>query len=229
MSSQHQPQVRPLPERIYAPAREPFLVVLHRDADILVIDKPSGLLTVPGKDPALADCVAARALSLDPDARIVHRLDMDTSGVLVLALHPAAQRHLGLQFERRHVAKTYVARVAGSVGEDSGTIDLPLRCDWPNRPRQMVDPQQGRPARTHWSVIAREPDATRLLLEPVTGRSHQLRVHMCALGHPILGDPLYGSAESREAAPRLHLHAASLTLHHPEGGKRITFSSPCPF
>lgn len=229
MSSQHQPQVRPLPERIYAPAREPFLVVLHRDADILVIDKPSGLLTVPGKDPALADCVAARALALHPEARIVHRLDMDTSGVLVLAMNPTAHRHLGLQFERRHVAKTYVARVAGNIGEDGGTIDLPLRCDWPNRPRQMVDPHQGRPARTHWSVLSREPDATRLLLEPVTGRSHQLRVHLCALGHPILGDPLYGNAESQHAAPRLQLHAASLTLHHPEGGKRITFSSPCPF
>lgn len=233
MSSPQQPQTRPetqpLPERVYAPDREPFLVVLYCDDDILVVDKPSGLLTVPGKDPALADCVAARALSLYPQSRIVHRLDMDTSGVLVLAMNPAAHRHLGLQFERRHVSKTYLARVAGCPAEDGGTVDLPLRCDWPNRPRQMVDHQEGRSAVTHWRALERERHATRVQLEPVTGRSHQLRVHMCAIGHPILGDPLYGPLESQQAASRLQLHAQSLTLHHPCGGERKTFSAPCPF
>lgn len=223
------PEIPPLPDRVYAPPREPLLVVLHRDEHLLVVDKPSGLLSVPGKQPDLADCVAARALELHPDARVVHRLDMDTSGVLALALNAAAHRHLGLQFERRHVAKTYVARVAGRIDGEDGTVDLPLRCDWPNRPRQIVDHDAGRAARTRWRVLAREGDATRVLLEPETGRSHQLRVHMLALGHPILGDPLYGTPASRAGAARLQLHAESLTLRHPDGGAAIRFEAPCPF
>lgn len=219
----------PLPDRVYAPPREPLLVVLHHDPDLLVVDKPSGLLSVPGKHPRLADCVAARAALLYPDARIVHRLDMDTSGVMVLALNAPAHRHLGLQFERRHVSKAYVARVAGHVAQDRGTIDLPLCTDWPNRPRQMVDHEAGRAALTNWRVLEREEHATRVLLEPLTGRSHQLRVHMRELGHPILGDPLYGTPGSQNGAARLQLHAESLTIRHPNGGAPTTFTSSCPF
>lgn len=220
---------RPPAPRPYAPPRSPVLTVVHADDDILVLDKPSGLLTVPGKSEDLADCLMARAQARFPDARIVHRLDMDTSGIIVLALTPHAHRHLGLQFERRHVFKHYEARVWGHMAADCGTIDLPLACDWPNRPRQHVDPLGGRRARTDWSVIGREPDSTRLRLDPLTGRSHQLRVHMLSLGHPILGDPLYAQEEALRAAGRLQLHAASLAIRHPTGGRRCRFTSPCPF
>jgi tRNA pseudouridine32 synthase/23S rRNA pseudouridine746 synthase len=216
--------------RPYQPPTEPGLAVVHADAHLLVLDKPCGLLTVPGKGPELADCLAARAAARFAGARIVHRLDMDTSGLVVLAMTGEAHRHLGLQFERRHVAKTYVARVAGHVAEDSGVIELPLRCDWPNRPLQMVDHEEGRAAVTRYEVLARAADGTsRLALYPLTGRSHQLRVHLLALGHPILGDPFYGDAASRAAAARLQLHAERLELHHPQGGGRVAFHAPCPF
>jgi tRNA pseudouridine32 synthase/23S rRNA pseudouridine746 synthase len=216
--------------RVYAPPTAPFLAVVHADDDILVLDKPCGLLTVPGKSAELADCVASRAAARHPGARIVHRLDMDTSGLLVLAMNPAAHRHLGLQFERRHVNKTYVARVAGHLRADAGTIDLPLSCDWPNRPRQMVDHESGRGAVTHYQVMERAADGTtRVQLSPVTGRSHQLRVHMLALGHPILGDPLYATGTALTAADRLQLHAATLEIRHPVGGARLRFDAPAPF
>lgn len=213
---------------VYAPPADgPGL--LHRDAHILVADKPAGLLSVPGKGDDRADCAIERLRGAFPDILLVHRLDLDTSGVMVFALTRAAQRHLGLQFERRQVRKTYVARVAGDVAEAVGTVDLPLAVDWPNRPRQMVDHAHGRPALTRWRVARRERDATRLRLFPETGRSHQLRVHMAAIGHPILGDPLYGTTASRAAAARLQLHAESLRLRHPDGGRGMTFRSPCPF
>jgi tRNA pseudouridine32 synthase / 23S rRNA pseudouridine746 synthase len=198
---------------------------LHEDGHLLVLDKPSGLLTVPAKPPGPADCLEARLAVARPGALLVHRLDRDTSGVIVFARTRLAQRHLGWQFERRQVAKTYVARVAGQVAGEQGRIDLPLACDWPNRPRQMVR-ADGKPAVTDWEVIAREPAATRLRLRPLTGRSHQLRVHLAELGHPILGDPLYGDAAS---APRLQLHAESIAFRHPDGGGRVAFSVPAPF
>lgn len=203
--------------------------VLYRDDDIIVLDKPSGLLSVPGKGEAHRDCVEARIRADHPEARIVHRLDMDTSGLLVMAMNGAAHRHLGLQFERRHVEKTYQARVWGEIATESGAIDLPLRCDWPNRPRQMVDPENGRPAHTRWRVLAQDGMTTRLLLFPKTGRSHQLRVHMLALGHPILGDNLYAHERALEAADRLCLHAESLAFFHPSGGRRLAFHAKCPF
>jgi tRNA pseudouridine32 synthase/23S rRNA pseudouridine746 synthase len=202
------------------------LPLLHADAHLLLLDKPSGLLTVPAKPPGEQDCLEARARAAAPGALLVHRLDRDTSGVIVLARSRLAQRHLGWQFERRQVAKTYVARVAGEVREEEGTIDLPLICDWPNRPRQMVCHIRGKPARTGWRVIAREPAATRLELTPLTGRSHQLRVHLAALGHPILGDPLYGDAA---AAGRLQLHATRLGFRHPDGGAWSEWTAPPPF
>lgn len=212
----------------YAPPDTP-LEVIHRDHALLVVDKPAGLLSVPGKGAHLADCLIARVQAAFPEALLVHRLDRDTSGVMVFALSPAAQRHLGLQFERRHVRKTYLARVAGHLAEETGTVDLPLAVDWPNRPRQKVDPERGRPAQTDWRVIRREADGTtRLRLYPHTGRSHQLRVHMAAIGHPILGDPLYAEGAARDH-PRLMLHSESLRLRHPDGGKGMTFSAKGPF
>lgn len=213
---------------IYRPPDAP-LQVLHQDDALLVVNKPSGLLSVPGKAVEHRDCVELRLRAAFPEALLVHRLDMDTSGVMVFARSKAAQRHLGLQFERRKVAKTYLARVDGVLAEDSGNIDLPLIVDWPNRPLQMVDPARGKPARTDWQVLAREARATRVELHPLTGRSHQLRVHMQALGHPILGDRFYGSPAVIAAADRLQLHARTLEIHHPDGGARIRFEAPAPF
>lgn len=214
---------------IYTPPDTP-LSVIYRDHAILVADKPAGLLSVPGKGEHLADCLLSRVQAAFPEALLVHRLDRDTSGVMIFALTPQAQRHLGLQFEKRQTRKTYVARVAGHVAEDTGTVDLPLIVDWPNRPKQKVDFTEGRPAQTDWRVVRREADGTtRLRLYPLTGRSHQLRVHMREIGHPILGDPFYAEGPARDDHPRLMLHAESLRLRHPEGGRGMTFSAPCPF
>ncbi|WP_417687095.1 RluA family pseudouridine synthase [Roseibium sp.] len=220
---------RPPEPFVYAPPQEPFLEVLYADEHLLVVDKPSGLLSVPGKAAEHSDCIEARAQSLYPQARIVHRLDMDTSGVMVLAMNAQALRHLGLQFERRKTAKMYIADVWGEVDGDAGEIDLPLRCDWPNRPKQMVCHEHGRKATTRWQVESRQSLTTRVHLFPETGRSHQLRVHMLNLGHPILGDRFYAHGEALDAADRLRLHADTLTLHHPDTGERVTFQAPCPF
>lgn len=211
----------------YTPPDTP-LKILHQDHELLVADKPSGLLSVPGRGEHLADCLLARIQAAFPEALLVHRLDRDTSGVMVFALTPHAQRHLGLQFEKRRIKKTYIARVWGHLNPRTGTVDLPLIVDWPNRPRQMVDHDNGKPAITDWRVLRYEDDATRLRLSPQTGRSHQLRVHMLALGHPILGDPFYAEGPAR-AAPRLMLHAESLRLRHPDGGRGMTFKAACPF
>lgn len=211
----------------YAPPDTP-LDVIHVDHALLLLAKPAGLLSVPGKGEHLADCLLTRAQAAFPDALLVHRLDRDTSGVMVFAMSRAAQRHLGLQFERRHTRKSYVARVAGDVKGASGTIDLPLIVDWPNRPRQMVDHENGRAAQTTWRVIRRGNGETRVRLAPKTGRTHQLRVHMLAIGHPILGDPFYATGADADH-PRLMLHAESLRLRHPDGGAGMTFQAPCPF
>ena len=205
------------------------LRVRHADAMLVVLDKPSGLLSVPAKPPGPQDCLEARVRAAFPGALLVHRLDRDTSGVMVFARNALAQRHLNWQFERRQVRKGYVARVLGHPAADSGRIDLPLICDWPNRPRQMVCHLRGKPAITDWRVLAREAGATRLALSPLTGRSHQLRVHLLALGHPILGDPFYGQPEAQAAADRLQLHAESLAFRHPDGGAWVEFDAPVPF
>jgi len=211
----------------YDPPQEP-LRILHDDHEILVVDKPAGLLSVPGKGDHLADCLIARIALVFPMVLLVHRLDRDTSGVMIFALTRHAQRHLGLQFEKRQVRKTYVARVWSRVEKDSGTINLPIAVDWPNRPRQHIDHEAGREAITDWRVIRRDEGETRVRLTPHTGRSHQLRVHMLALGHPILGDPFYATGPARDF-PRLMLHSESLRLRHPDGGKHMRFTAPCPF
>jgi tRNA pseudouridine32 synthase / 23S rRNA pseudouridine746 synthase len=203
--------------------------IVHIDAHLLVLNKPSGLLSVPAKPPGPQDCLEARAKAAFPEALLVHRLDMDTSGLMVLARTRLAQRHLGWQFERRQIRKTYVARVAGRIEGEAGRIELPLICDWPNRPKQMVCFERGREAITEWRVLAREAAATRVELRPRTGRSHQLRVHMLALGHPILGDGFYADGPALRAAPRLQLHASDLTLMHPDGGAWTSFTAPVPF
>lgn len=211
----------------YRPPQDP-LEILHLDHEILLVNKPSGLLSVPGKGEHLSDCLIARVQDAFPEALLVHRLDMDTSGVMVFGLTPHAQRHLGLQFEKRQVKKTYVARVWGRVAEKTGEIDLPLIVDWPNRPLQMVDHTNGKPAQTEWRVMRVGDEETRMRLYPRTGRSHQLRVHMREIGHPILGDPFYATGPAR-AFPRLMLHAESLRLRHPDGGKGMTFTAKAPF
>lgn len=211
----------------YAPPNVPINVI-HADHELLIVGKPNGLLSVPGKGPELADCLLSRVQVAYPEALLVHRLDRDTSGVMVFALSRHAQRHLGLQFEKRRVRKTYVARVFGQLTEKTGTVDLPINVDWPNRPLQMVDHENGRAAVTDWRVVRTDDDETRVYLFPHTGRSHQLRVHMLALGHPILGDPLYAKGPARDF-PRLMLHSEQLRLRHPDGGKGMSFSLKSPF
>lgn len=202
--------------------------IIDADHEILLVNKPAGLLSVPGRGPDKADCLIARLRGAFPTVLLVHRLDLDTSGIMVFALTAHAQRHLGKQFEERRVKKTYVARLHGRLAPKTGTVDLPLIVDWPNRPRQKVDHEQGRPAQTDWRVIRASDTETRVRLSPLTGRSHQLRVHMLSLGHPILGDPLYASGAAADY-PRLMLHAESLRLKHPETGVMQGWTVPAPF
>ena len=212
------------------------LPCLHADTALLVLDKPAGLLSVPGRGADKQDCASARAQARWPDALIVHRLDMATSGLLLMARGAEMQRRLSMAFEARQVHKRYVALVAGELSPPAGEwgeIELPLMTDWPNRPRQMVD-ARGKPSRTRWRLLAHEHDAqgrpqTRLELEPVTGRTHQLRVHLQALGHPILGDALYADADTGARSARLLLHASELALAHPHSGETMRWRSPAPF
>jgi tRNA pseudouridine32 synthase/23S rRNA pseudouridine746 synthase len=214
-----------------SPAHDIDIALLHVDEALIVVRKPAGLLSVPGRGPERADCVSARVQRRLPDARIVHRLDMATSGLLLMARGAEAQRLLSAAFAERRVAKRYTAVVAGQISADCGEVNLPLVCDWPNRPRQMVDHARGKPALTRWQVLSRQPgdDTTRVELEPVTGRSHQLRVHLQSIGHPIVGDELYAPAHWQRTAPRLLLHACHLAFAHPLGGEALVFSDPAAF
>lgn len=221
--------LNPMPKTfVYDPPTEPWLNILHADDDIVVLDKPSGLLTVPGKDPALFDSLETRVQARWPTSKVVHRLDKDTSGILLMALNKKALGNLGSQFEHRKTTKFYIARVWGQVEGDRGAVDLPLATDWENKPRQRVDHERGRASRTEWEVIGREAQATRMKLVPLTGRTHQLRVHMMMLGHPILGDEFYSTGEALAAAGRLQLHAAELGFTHPDGTPMV-FRSEAPF
>ena len=216
-----------MPPYEYNPPDVP-LDILHHDSALLIVNKPAGLLSVPGKDPGKEDCLIERLRRVFPEVLLVHRLDCDTSGVMVFALTKAAQGNLGQQFEKRQTKKVYLARLWGLLEPKEGTVDLPLCVDWPNRPRQHVNHEQGKPAVTDWRVQRHDGKTTRVRLMPLTGRSHQLRVHMLSLGHPILGDPIYATGEALDY-PRMMLHAESLRLRHPETGKSLTYSAPVPF
>ncbi|KRS20058.1 pseudouridine synthase [Alishewanella sp. WH16-1] len=212
----------------YQPPLWPYLDILYQDEQLVVLNKPSGLLSVPGKAPEHFDSLQYRVQRVWPQATVVHRLDMATSGVMVMALTKAAQRELNRQFQQRLTAKRYIALVQGQPQANIGSIELPLICDWPNRPKQKVCFEHGKPSLTHFRVLQRYSEYSRLELEPVTGRSHQLRVHMQAIGHPILGDKFYATTNT-PTAPRLQLHAAELMLWHPVSGARLQFAAVCPF
>ena len=221
----------------------PGVNLVFEDPHCLVLDKPAGLLAVPGRGPDKQDCLSARVQAIWTDALVVHRLDMATSGLVVMARGLEAQRRLSLAFEKRRVFKRYMAVVAGELHnpqQDNGwnTIALPLLVDWLNRPRSIVNHEAGKPSVTHWRLAdtntAHDPAphtgiGTRLELEPVTGRSHQLRVHLQAIGHPIVGDPLYAAPDAPAQAARLLLHAQALAIAHPVTGERLWFEAPCPF
>jgi len=221
----------PLTKRDYQPPVDPNLHVLYSDESLLVVNKPSGLLSVPGRGADKQDCLLSRLLTEYNDALIVHRLDMETSGLMVLARNKQVHRKLSQLFEQREVQKKYIAVVDGQVQNQQGKIDLPLICDWPNRPRQIVDHVQGKPSVTRYKVIQRDTrkNLTRIELEPETGRSHQLRVHCQSLGHPILGDRLYANTAQQSKAPRLLLHAVSLMFTHPLTLESRSFSCETPF
>ncbi len=199
------------------------------DEHLLVLDKPAGLLAVPGRGEDKQDCLSSRARRMWPDALVVHRLDMATSGLFLMARSLAVQRRLSRAFEQRAVRKRYVAVVHGEPSGEHGVIDLPLARDWPNRPLQKVDHAEGRPSITRWRVLARNGGTAQLELEPVTGRSHQLRVHLQAIGHPIAGDRLYAPPAVQALADRLLLHATRLELAHPFSGDALVFESLAPF
>ncbi len=213
----------------YCPPTAP-LEIIHQDGDILVVSKPAELLCVPGRKAEHADSLELRVKAEIPEARIVHRLDMCTSGLVIMAMNAQAHRNLGLQFERRKTQKTYIAIVWGHIEDDTGTVELPLICDWPNRPLQMVDFESGKAAQTNWEVLERMGNnMTRVALYPITGRTHQLRVHMAEIGHPIVGDEFYAHDQAYAASEWLLLHAHKLMVHHPEDGRQILFESECPY
>jgi tRNA pseudouridine32 synthase/23S rRNA pseudouridine746 synthase len=210
--------------------------LVYADEHLLVLDKPAGLLCVPGRGAEKQDCLSARVQQAYPDALVVHRLDMATSGLWLMARGGPTQRALSDAFAQRQVSKRYLAVAAGRLETSLpaghwALIDLPIAADWPNRPRRIIEPERGKPSQTRWRVAAydEQMDATRVELEPVTGRSHQLRVHLQALGHPILGDTLYAPLEIQARAPRLLLHATELRFTHPASGETMAFSSPAPF
>ncbi|HCM05241.1 MAG TPA: RNA pseudouridine synthase [Oceanospirillales bacterium] len=203
--------------------------ILFSDNEIIIVDKAPGILSVPGRGPEKLDSVSHRLSLQFPEIHIVHRLDMATSGIMVFARNKEALRSLQQQFQNRQTEKSYQAIIAGHLTPTQGAINLPMRCDWPNRPKQMVCYEFGKKSLTRWRVMEYIAENTRVELLPFTGRSHQLRIHCDALGHPILGDNLYGTTQSQTATEQLCLHAQSLTFTHPSSEERLTFSSSAPF
>ncbi|KDE38406.1 MAG: RluA family pseudouridine synthase [Nitrincola lacisaponensis] len=203
--------------------------LLYADDVMVVVSKPDNLLSVPGIGEAKRDCLVTRLQLEFPTIRIVHRLDYATSGLLVLALNAGSHRALSIQFQERVPKKRYQALVTGNLAETQGKIDLPLSPDWENRPLSKVDLENGKPSLTHWQCIERQSEHSRVLLYPHTGRSHQLRVHLLAIGHPILGDVFYTDEAEHQQHPRMMLHADQLELRHPLSGEWMVFESPCPF
>ena len=222
-----------MPKLSGPPAPPAGFTRVHSDAQLLVVDKPPGLLCVPGRGPAKQDCLSARVQQAYPGALVVHRLDMATSGLCLFAIGPDMQRRMQRAFADREVGKRYVAHVAGQLpqGEEWQVIDLPIGADWPRRPLRVVDPLDGKPSQTRWRAISYDgaTGSTRVELEPLTGRTHQLRVHLQAIGHPILGDALYAPPEIRDAAPRLLLHACELSFIHPMSSEPVRYGSAVPF
>jgi tRNA pseudouridine32 synthase/23S rRNA pseudouridine746 synthase len=240
------------PDFVYKPPMSPYLDIIYQDTDIIVVNKASGILSVSGRLPEHQDCLENRVKRVLPTATIVHRLDMATSGLMIMALNKAAHVGISRQFEKRQTKKSYIARVYGHVSKDQGSVDLPLICDWPNRPKQMVDHDYGKASLTHYKVLSHntvkntvqskvqssdehgkeneQEHCTSLVeLTPVTGRSHQLRVHMLALGHPILGDRLYAHKEALSLSNRLKLHAVNIQFTHPSTLEEMNFTAKCPF
>lgn len=217
------------PDFVYAPPMEPYLDIIYRDEDFIVLNKQSGLLSVPGRLPEHQDCLQNRVQRVLPTATIVHRLDMATSGIIIMALNKAAHVEISRQFEKRETSKSYIARVYGHVEQLTGEINLPLICDWPNRPKQKVDHEHGKKALTLYKILNQEEQTTLVELTPVTGRSHQLRIHMLSLGHPIIGDRLYAHDDALKMSSRLQLHAQNLSFTHPKKQTHCAFSAPCTF
>jgi len=215
----------------YTPPADTGLDLLYQDDALLVVNKPCGLLSVPGRGMDKQDCMSSRVQAAHPEAITVHRLDMDTSGIMVMALDKTVQRKLSLLFQERKMQKRYIAVVNGCMASSHGEIDLPLIADWPNRPRQKVDRENGKPSTTVFRVIGRDREScsTRVELKPLTGRTHQLRVHLRSLGHSILGDRLYSDENKDVAADRLMLHAESLSFRHPCTNEFVNFESASPF
>jgi tRNA pseudouridine32 synthase/23S rRNA pseudouridine746 synthase len=233
------------PDFIYQPPMKPYLDIVYQDNDIVVLNKCSGLLSVPGRLPEHQDCLQNRVKRVLPSATVVHRLDMATSGIIIMALNKPAHVDISRQFQERRTQKRYIARIYGLLKDQEGSVDLPLICDWPNRPKQKVDHENGKASLTHYKVLDRAlcdgsffkglpssvvtENSTLVELTPITGRSHQLRVHMLALGHPILGDRLYAHEQALLNHPRLNLHAQMHTIAHPVTQEPIKFEVACPF
>lgn len=217
------------PPPYLVPHSQEEITILHADPDLLLVRKPHLLLSVPGRHPANKDCLITRLQQRYPTASIVHRLDLDTSGIMVIPLNKPAHANISRQFQQRRVRKSYHAIVFGNVEQECGEIDLPIACDWQNRPRQKICHESGKSALTHFTVLSREGDRTRLLLQPVTGRSHQLRIHLREIGHPILGCDMYAHQRALGMAGRLMLHATSLAFEHPTTGAWLQGSCPAQF
>ncbi len=213
----------------YSPPQDPYLTILKKTVNYLIVDKQSGILTVPGRGPDKADCLFKRVIERHPEALVVHRLDLETSGLVLFALNKMSQSHFGRLFQARKIDKTYHAIVDGIVNDYSGRIELPLAADWPNRPKQMVSIEHGKPSITNWRLVRHDNQYSYLELKPETGRSHQLRVHLAAIGHPILGDPLYNPKHVNPRVNRLMLHASCLKFEIPASKKTTAEYSQIPF
>jgi len=217
------------PQPYLVPHSKEEITILYQDSDLLLVRKPDLLLSIPGRHPLNKDCLITRLQQNYPTASIVHRLDLDTSGIMVIPLNKPTHAHISRQFQQREVHKSYHAIVYGLVGPDSGEVNLPIASDWERRPRQMICHQRGKSALTHFEVMERKKDRTRVLLKPVTGRSHQLRIHMRELGHPILGCDMYAHETALDMASRLMLHATTLEFTHPTTGQWLRGDCPPDF
>ncbi len=222
-----EPPLEPPPYLV--PHSQEDIQILFSDDDLLLVRKPHLLLSIPGRHPLNKDCLISRLQAQYPTASIVHRLDLDTSGIMVVPLNKVSHAHISRQFQERRVEKCYDAIVFGTVQDDEGNVDLPIATDWPNRPLQMICHERGKSALTRYQVTQRETDRTRMLLKPVTGRSHQLRIHMRELGHPILGCDMYAHEQALAMSERLLLHACKLGLEHPTTGEWLEGECPADF